>query len=195
MERVLPRAVQRRNWVIPDGVDPSRFKPIDRGKARAALGWPTEVPIVISAGSGAMKRHWLAKQAVDLAAHDLPGLRWYALTNVLPEDMPLYYSAADVLLHTSCSEGSPNVIKEAIACDLPVASTAVGDVAALLDGIEPSAVCDDRPESLAREVVRIAREGRRSNGGEQAESLGIAVATARMLHCYRSLGASPVDTV
>jgi glycosyltransferase involved in cell wall biosynthesis len=193
MERVLPRAVQRRNWVIPDGVDPSQFKPVDGARARAALGWPADVRIVISAGSGGMKRHWLAEQAVELAARELPGLRWHALTAVPPEDMPLYYNAADLLLHTSFSEGSPNVIKEAHACQLPVASTQVGDIADLLEGVEPSALCDDRPEALAHEIVRILRDGRRSNGREQLHRLGIDTATARTIDCYRSVGAPSLE--
>jgi glycosyltransferase involved in cell wall biosynthesis len=193
MERVLPASVQARNWVIPDGIDPARFTPVDRAHARRALGWPEDVPVVISAGSGEMKRHWLAEEAVGVAARELPDLRWHGLTDVEPEDMPLYYSAADVLLHTSSSEGSPNVIKEAMACGLPVVSTRAGDIAELLDGIEPSAVCEDEPEELARAVLRIVREGRRSNGRDHIHALRVDVATARTLDCYRSLGAPASD--
>ncbi len=151
---MLPRRVQARNWVIPDGVDPSLFRPIDRAHARAVLGWPDEEITVISAGSGPVKRHWLAEQAASVAARELPGLRWRAITGVPPERHAALLRAADVLLHTSCSEGSPNVIKEAIACGLPVVSTAVGDVAELLRAVEPFGVCEDRPEALGQALQR-----------------------------------------
>jgi glycosyltransferase involved in cell wall biosynthesis len=191
MERMLPRRVQARNWVIPDGIDLSVFKPVDRGQARAALGWADDEVTVISAGSGPMKRHWLAEQAVALAARELPRLRWRALTDVAPEEMPLCYSAADLLLHTSCSEGSPNVIKEAIACGLPVVATPAGDIAELLDGVEPAVVCEDQPEVLASAVLSIARTGARVNGRDRSHALSVEVASARTLECYRSLGVWP----
>jgi glycosyltransferase involved in cell wall biosynthesis len=193
MERVLPRRVQAHNWVIPDGIDLSVFTPVDRAQARASLGWAEDEVAVISAGSGPMKRHWLAEQAVALAAGELPRLRWRALTDVPPEDMPLCYSAADLLLHTSCSEGSPNVIKEAIACGLPVVATPAGDIAELLDGVEPSVICEDRAEALARAVLEIVGNGgRRVNGGGRARALSVEVASARTLECYRSLGYWPI---
>ncbi len=168
------------------------FAPVDRRKARGALGWAEDEVAVISAGSGPMKRHWLAERAVSLAARELPGLRWRALTDVPPEDMPLCYSAADLLLHTSCSEGSPNVIKEAIACGLPVVATPAGDIAELLEGVEPSAVCEDRPEALARAVLEIARAGARVNGDSRSRVLSVEAASARTLECYRSLGVWPI---
>ena len=52
-------------------------------------------------------------------------------------------SACDVLVFTSMHEGSPNVVKEALACDLPVESVAVRDVSTGLKGIEGCLVCVD----------------------------------------------------
>lgn len=58
-----------------------------------------------------------------------------AVYNVKHEDMPFYLCAADVLISTSKWEGSPNIIKEAMACNIPIVSTDVGDVKRLLDGV------------------------------------------------------------
>jgi teichuronic acid biosynthesis glycosyltransferase TuaC len=190
MQSVLPARAQARNWVIPDGVDRSRFKPMDRAGARRSLGWPSEEVAVISVGRRVpLKRLDLAERAAGLAAEQVQALRWRSLSDVAPAEMPLLYNAADLLLHTSASEGSPNVIKEALACNLPVVATPAGDIAELLAGVQPSAVCPPQPETLAREIVRCLRADSRSNGRECTARVGLEQVTARTLQCYRSLGA------
>ncbi len=189
MESVLPKRARARNWVIADGVDRTRFTPGDRGRARCALGWSGDEPVAISVGRPvASKRLWLAESAVNRAANEVPGLSWRALSEVPPEQMPDHYNAADVLVHTSASEGSPNVVKEALACDLPVIATSAGDIPELLRGVEPSAVCRASVEALASEIVRCLQAGRRSNGRECTAHLALDRIAERTLACYRSLG-------
>lgn len=188
MEEVLPTRARAHNWVIPDGVDRARFAPRDRNDARRALGWRTDEPIAISVGRPvALKRLKLAERAVELAAAQVPGLRWMAISDAPPEQMPDIYNAADVLVHTSVSEGSPNVVKEALACNLPVVATAAGDIPELLADVDPSAVCDADPRALAAEIARCVRASR-SDGRARTAHLGQERITERMLACYRSLG-------
>ncbi len=189
MESVLPRRARTRNWVIADGVDRARFAPGDRGLARRALGWSGDRPVAISVGRPvSSKRLWLAESAVNHAANEIEGLTWRALSEVPPEQMPDHYNAADVLVHTSASEGSPNVVKEALACNLPVIATAAGDIPELLRGVEPSAVCAANAESLASQIVRVLRAQRRSNGRERTTHLGLDRVAECTIACYRSLG-------
>ena len=173
MERLLPQRTQRRNWIIPDGVNRSRFRPIDRAEARSHLGWPPHEITVISVGRiDPVKRLWLAERATGLAAQKMQGLRWRLLSDVSPQEMPLHYSAADCLIHTSASEGSPNAVKEALACNLPVVATPSGDIAELLAGVTPSALCAPEPEALAYEIVRCVASRQRSNGRVRTRHLG-----------------------
>src|SRR5207248_489562 len=60
--------------------------------------------------------------------------------SVLPELIPSYLNAADCLALASLREGSPNVVKESLACNLPVVATDVGDVAERLEQVRPSRV-------------------------------------------------------
>ena len=43
-------------------------------------------------------------------------------------DVPTWINASDVLLLTSLLEGSPTIVKEALACNVPIVSTPAGDV-------------------------------------------------------------------
>lgn len=189
MAGVLPTRARRRNWVIPDGVNRLHFSPVGRDDARRQIGWPLDEITVISVGyRDPTKRLWLAQEATALAAQEVQGLRWRVLSDISPREMPLHYSAADCLIHTSASEGSPNAVKEALACNLPVVATPSGDIAELLAGVTPSAVCAPRPAMLAHEIVRCVAGRTRSNGRECTRHLGLGQIAARTLECYAFLG-------
>lgn len=190
MEDVLPRRARLHNRVIADGIQLDRFRPIDRELARSRLGWPLGSPIVLFCGRAAspVKRLWLAEQAVSLARADLGDLQLMIASGVEPDAMPDYYSAADCLLHTSASEGSPNVIKEALACNLPIVATPAGDIERLVAGARPGGVVDADARALAREVVRCCRDPTRSNGRSLAGGMTLQSAAAATVDLYRSLG-------
>ena len=72
--------------------------------------------------------------------------------------MPIWYNAADIVLLTSLWEGSPNAIKEAMACCRPIVCTNVGDVAWLLDGVDNCYVVEHKSKDLC-ERLKLAFEG------------------------------------
>jgi glycosyltransferase involved in cell wall biosynthesis len=128
----LPAAVQRRAVVIPNGVDLSRFQPGSRSMARAALGLDPAAEYVLfphDRRQPLQKRFALAAAAMQHLEVLRPRARLLQVSGEPAERMPDYYRAANCLLLTSRSEGSPNTVKEALACDLPVVSVDVGDVA------------------------------------------------------------------
>jgi len=85
-------------------------------------------------------------------------------------------------------EGSPNAVKEALACNLPVVSVAVGDVPLRLRGVAGCEVCaDDRPETIAAGLERVLRSGGRSNGRDALKDLDEASLTAKVIDVYRSV--------
>src|SRR2546430_17599104 len=94
--------------------------------------------------------------------------------------MRYYMSACDALGFTSVQEGSHNAVKEALACNLPVVSVAVGDVPLRLQGVAECEVCaDDRPETIAAGLGRGLRSGRGSNGRDALKDLDEAALTAK----------------
>ena len=79
-----------------------------------------------------VKNYPLAKAAVDQLGHNAELLEFYGYTR---EQVPLLYNAVDCGLLTSFTEGSPQFVKEAVACGCPVVSTDVGDVREVIDGV------------------------------------------------------------
>jgi glycosyltransferase involved in cell wall biosynthesis len=189
METVLPLHVRARNTVLPNGVDTDLFRPIDGSLARRQLGWEVDRPIVLFAANPAVprKRYFLAEAAVERARSELPGLKLKVARGVTPDHMPLLMNAADCLLLTSSVEGSPNVVKEALMCNLPVVATPSGDVAELLDGVEPSYLCPPSEAALADALVDCLREPKRSNGREVSARLDATVIADSLIRIYKEI--------
>lgn len=187
----LPDPVRRRSSVIPNGVDTELFRPHDRVEARRHLGWDLDEQIILFAATKPnipRKRRALAEAARAELVARIGQVRLHVAGLTPPDEMPLLMSAADCLLHTASLEGSPNVVKEALACNLPVVATPSGDVRDLLDHVEPSFVCEPDPVALADGLERVLSESRRSNGRVKIEATLSAIAVARsLLELYEQL--------
>ena len=190
MEQVLPRRVQPRNRVIPNGVDTRLFHPHGRAAARRRLRWAPDEKIALFVGdpSELRKRYGLATRAVDAAQSALGKLRLVVAHQIDPELIPVYMSAADCLLLLSWMEGSPNVVKEALMCDLPVIATAVGDVPELLAPVHPSFVVEPTCESVTSALIACVRSPTRSDGRLRSARLSSGAVADQVLALYQRLG-------
>jgi len=189
MAGTLPPSVRRRNVVLPNGVDMTVFRPLSQRDARERLGWSPDETVALWVAKRRVpgKRLWLAEAAVERARRELPHLRLEIADGVAHAEMPLLMNAADCLLVTSASEGSPNVVKEALMCNLPVVATAVGDIPQLLDGVAPSQVCDASETALADGLVACLRQRQRSDGREHSRRLDARVIADRLLALYTTM--------
>jgi glycosyltransferase involved in cell wall biosynthesis len=175
--------------VVPSGLDLDLFRPQPREEARRRLGFEPDERLVLFVGRRhqARKRFPLANRAVELLKHRLPA-RLVVAWGVPHQEMPCYMSACDALVVTSMQEGSPNVVKEALACDLPVVSVPVGDVAERLKDVEGCEVCaDDRPETIADSLERVLLRGQRVHGRTSVRELDERLLTQRVIQIYRSV--------
>lgn len=153
---VKSEEMKRATWkedvfVIPNGVDFELFRPIPRAEARAALGWDQDRYYVLFGGNPywPRKRFYLAQAAIEcLRAKGLPVELMVAYH--LPQTQVVEcINASNAVILPSIHEGSPNFVKETMACNVPVVATDVGDVAQLIGRTTGCKVCPDEPAALA----------------------------------------------
>jgi teichuronic acid biosynthesis glycosyltransferase TuaC len=155
----VPLRVTRYVRVIPCGVDVRRFKPMEKTMARQRLNLATEGPVIMFPASPRqhVKNYPLFREAVERLRPMLDADPTVILLDgVNPEEAALRFAAADVVVLTSHREGSPLVVKEALACHRPVVSVAVGDLRRYTQGTLPCAVCATRDPDKLADLVREA---------------------------------------
>lgn len=189
MEAHLPRARQRRNYIIPNGVDVDRFDRVTRAKARQVLGWDESSTNVLFVGNRqiARKNFTLAERVVRAACSERPGLALRVVWRVDPSDIPYWMKGADALLVTSSLEGSPNMVKEAMAAQLPVVSTPVGDVAERLTGVSGCFICQPQVETLSRALIAAVDHGPTLEARRAIEGLSLPAIASRVVSVYREV--------
>jgi teichuronic acid biosynthesis glycosyltransferase TuaC len=106
---------------------------------------------------------------------------------VPPEEIPQRMSAADVLLLTSRSEGSPNVVKEAMASELPVVATPVGDVEERLRGVPGCYVRPPEPGPLADALAGAIGRGRCPEARARVAEISLDAVARRVIEVYASV--------
>jgi len=180
--------------VIPTGVDTDSFYPRGRSEARAQLGWPNHERVVLFNGAGPplIKRPDLAQAAVDAARAICGDIRLVVLNGeIAPDFVPVMMSAADCLLLTSECEGSPTVVQEAMACNLPVVTVGVGDVQFCLSGVSPTRIVGRDPTEIGNAIAEVLTQGQRSNGRSRVGSFSNAVIAERVASIYRAISRAP----
>lgn len=183
---------QKTTWrcaLLPNGIDPDRFRPGPGQRAR--FGIPEDVPVVllvsalvetkrvlevmeavasipdahlVVAGDGPLREQF------DRAGETLmPGR---ALRMVVPSDqMPDLYRSADVVLHPALFESFGNVYVEAMATGIPLVAHdsvgtrwIVGDDPGLVDTTDPSRVREALQDALGRDQAALLRRAEKVYG-------------------------------
>ncbi len=185
---------RRRCEVIGSGVDVARFCPLPRDEARRRRHLPLDghrvAFVALRAAARPVKRIALARAAMER----LPGVALDVVDGLPLDEMPWAYAACDALLVTSHAEGSPNCVKEALACARPVVSVDVGDVREVLAGIDNCAVAEATPAALATALERVLTDGRGCPDGPRrmAERCSLEAMAARFVGLYqRASGIGP----
>ena len=141
--------------VIPCGVDISIFHPRSMSEAKKKMNLdPAKVYVLFcSRFDNPVKNAKLAQEALKLVQSRLPmKIELLELKQFTRQQVNHLLNASHCLLMTSFSEGSPQVVKEALAANRPVVSTAVGSVRGLILGVAGCKLVDPSPEAVSRGI-------------------------------------------
>lgn len=188
-DRLKSASARGKAVVIPNGVDFELFRPMDKLAARKELGLEPFKKIVLFAGSPEtpVKRYDLAEKAVELLQGSFPNVELVALHRKPQAEVPVYMNACDVVILTSDSEGSPNVIKEAMACNTPIVSVDAGDAWQLIGGAEQCYRADREPGDIAAKIKRALQTAERSDGRRRIGHLELAAIAHRIVKVYETV--------
>lgn len=188
-ESLAQKLPMRPYHVIPSGLDLSLFKPAQRDAARKKLGLNPDCRYILFAGSinNPRKRYWLAQQSVEILKDEM-SVELISANGISHEAVAKYMNAADVLLLTSLHEGSPNVVKEALACNLPVVSTDVGDVRQRINGIPGCVILhDDSPQTIVSALRSVLTRRERADSRSTILDLDEQILTHKVLNVYQEV--------
>ncbi len=173
--------------VIPCGVDLGKFKPLNQAQCRHELGVPANRLVMFFPGDprNARKRFELAQATHEVVRKAHPTSLMLTGGSIRYDLMPVFFNAADVVLQTSFAEAAPAVVREALACEVPVVSTDVGDTLEVVEGVPYCSVCPEDPRELASRVLEAY--GHRALGARErllSKDLELVQAARRIIRVY-----------
>lgn len=174
--------------IIPCGINLDIFKPIDKKCARLRMKLDLTKTYILFSSSfdNPVKNYKLAKQAIDLLCEfdieiiELKGFERYEVSNLL--------NSVDLALMTSYTEGSPQFIKESMACNTPIVSVDVGEVRKIINKAANCYVSKSHdPVELASYIKKIILSGEKSDGRDYIKDYEESFIADKIVEVYNSL--------
>jgi teichuronic acid biosynthesis glycosyltransferase TuaC len=178
-----------KSLVIPCGVDFELFKPMPRQQMREMLNLPRDKKLVIFAGQHdvPVKRWDIVQESVKILKERVPEAELVLVSKKPLDVVPKYMNACDVLILVSDGEGSPMVIKEAMACNLPIVSVPAGDVPEVISNTDGCYLCSQEPRDVAEKLEMALSRGKRTNGREKIANMEIGSISRRIKAVYEQV--------
>ena len=156
--------------IIPCGIDLHLLPIVNKLEARSSMGLPDGMPNILFGGSFNNKRknYPLAAEAVSLLPYKVNLIEMKGFNR---RQVNLLLCRFDLLLLTTLSEGSPQVVKEALACNCPVVATCVADIPDLLSGVSKSYVTGFDAKEIADCIDSVIKSDGRSDGRQKIEEM------------------------
>ena len=160
-----------------------------RSAARAALGLQPDKKYLLFAANPEIpvKRFPLARSAAEVLEQQDGFTELLVVHKESQERLALYMSACDVLVFPSYQEGSPNIIKQAMACNLPIVSTDVGDVRQVIGKTGDCYICPPDASKFASVMREILSRRTRTEGRAHIRHLNTESVSEKIIEVYEQV--------
>jgi teichuronic acid biosynthesis glycosyltransferase TuaC len=184
--------LKKKAVLIPNGVNMKTFRPLKKYYCLKKLKLKTNKPKIVflcNTNSIGKNYHLLEKSTNFFNITNYEIHHPYPISH---ENIVYWLNASDVLVMTSFYEGSPNIIKEAMACNCPIVSTDVGDVREIIGNTEGCYITSFNPENVADQIMKAleySKKHGKTNGRIRLIHLGLDLETIakRIVSVYQDI--------
>ena len=175
--------------IIPCGIDTTILSVMDKMEARQKLGLdPNRKYVLFSKGfKNKAKNYPLAREAVvfyNSRVSDKEKIELLEFLGYSREQANWLFNAVDSVIMTSRNEGSPQFIKEAMACNCPIVSVDVGDVRQVISGVEGCYLTERDPRDIAEKLALATKHGRTTGRSRIIQEYDSVVIARRVYEVY-----------
>lgn len=174
--------------ILPNGVNFNIFKPISQKKCQNIIGFNSKKKHIVffqSDSSRIEKNLPLANESINLLNDE--SVDFHVISLVEKEKVPIILNASDLLLLTSFYEGSPNIIKEAMACNIPIVTTDVGDVRNTIGDSLGCFITSFNPIEIKKRIREALLFGERTKGRNSIKHLDSQIIAQKLIDVYHDL--------
>jgi len=168
------QSYEKRSFYLPNGVDTNLFSSLSKIEAKMFLNLDINKKYILfvnsrntkSGGIRKEKRYDIFLKVIEIlkTKYKLDDIDQLLLMGIERKKVPYYFAASELHLLVSDFEGSPNSIKEALACNIPVVSTDVGNVRSMFGDIEGCYISEtNEPEKIAQIVTEALNQNKKYN--------------------------------
>ena len=178
VEKTDPSCERRhegRGFYVPIGVNMNFFKEISRKKSCRELGIEDKTYLLFCSARNLLrpeKRYDIFQQTLNIVRQRCAGeIEELVMVGEERHRVPFFFNAASVYVLTSDYEGSPNAVKEALACNTPVVTTNIGNVKEMLEDMEGCFISESNNPAELADLTLKALEFERVKGRERLKRL------------------------
>jgi len=164
--------------ILPCGIDLDLSKLIEKDEALETMKLNRDNINILFGGAfnNLRKNYKLALAAIKLVPNTYNNIKLIELNGYSRVEVTNLLNACDLLLLPSKSEGSPQIIKEAMACNCPIVATDVGDIKEIIGDTEGCYITSFDPTDVAKKMnlaLEYVEQKDHTNGRERIIKLGL----------------------